>query len=235
MNKIKFFTLVFAISVLFPVNVFAGEGGHGMNVDEVLRQIMQNQEVSRLGDIDCESVSEENFEKLGEAVMSVMHPDPEQHDLMDRMMGGEGSKQLEAMHTYMGKKYLNCGGGGMNMMSGMMGSGMMSGMMGSGMMGSGMMNNGFSAQKSNGFMNGSMSGFGMMSGSPFMGGFFGYTFMILFWVFVVIGIVWLIRSVMFGKRGTSEISPRALDTLKNRYAKGEITKEEFDMIKNDIS
>ena len=221
MNKMKFFALVFAMAVLFPVNVFAGEGGHGMNVDEVLGKIMQNQEITKLGDIDCESVSEENFEKLGEAVMSVMHPDPEQHDLMDRMMGGEGSKQLEAMHTYMGKKYLNCGGEGMNMMGGMMGSGMM--------------NNGFSPQKSNGFMNGSMSGFGMMSGSPFMGGFFGYAFMILFWVFVIIGIVWLIRSVMSGNGGTSEITPRALDTLKNRYAKGEITKEEFDRIKNDIS
>jgi putative membrane protein len=69
-------------------------------------------------------------------------------------------------------------------------------------------------------------GWGMGSG--------GGLFMILFWILVIIGVVFLIRLVI---RGTKEGGRQetALDILKKRYAKGEISKDEFEAIKKDIT
>ena len=60
---------------------------------------------------------------------------------------------------------------------------------------------------------------------------FGSIFMVLFWGLIVYGVVVLLRNN--NTRSSSEQN-RALDTLKERYAKGEITKEQFDTIKKDI-
>lgn len=64
-------------------------------------------------------------------------------------------------------------------------------------------------------------------------GFSGFFFMILFWGLVVWGIVMLVKHV-----SRSEDPPkhegRALDILKERYAKGEITKEQFEEMKKNI-
>ncbi len=92
--------------------------------------------------ISCDKLTDEQFESIGEYYMEQMHPG-EAHEMMDQMMGGEGSDSLKQMHIQMAKRlYCNedvggmMGGGMMSMMMGnnMMGSGSM-GMMGSGMMG----------------------------------------------------------------------------------------------------
>jgi len=62
---------------------------------------------------------------------------------------------------------------------------------------------------------------------------FGWVFMIFFWVLVVFGIFYLIRIVMTSTKKEAS-GDTALDILKKRYAKGEITKEEFEKIKNDL-
>ena len=65
-----------------------------------------------------------------------------------------------------------------------------------------------------------------------MGWFGGGIFMILFWVLFAIFVVWVVREVA-GKNLRS--GSQALDILKERHAKGEINKEEFESEKKDIS
>lgn len=57
-------------------------------------------------------------------------------------------------------------------------------------------------------------------------------FMLGFWILVIVGIVFLIRRIFSLPGAKTEES--ALDILKKRYAKGEISKEEFEEKKRDI-
>jgi putative membrane protein len=64
--------------------------------------------------------------------------------------------------------------------------------------------------------------------------------MIGFWVLVIGGAVWLVVTLARGSQGqtaprtpTSNQAP--LDILKTRYARGEITKEQFEEMKRDLS
>ncbi|MBI5639996.1 MAG: SHOCT domain-containing protein [Nitrospirae bacterium] len=62
---------------------------------------------------------------------------------------------------------------------------------------------------------------------------FGWLFMVFFWVLIISGIVYLVRVIAGReKKGPEEETP--LDILKRRYAKGEITKDEYDRIKEDL-
>lgn len=60
---------------------------------------------------------------------------------------------------------------------------------------------------------------------------FGGFWMLIFWVAFVIFIVWLVREAT--GRKTNEKS-KALNILKERYAKGEIDKKEFEEKSRDI-
>jgi putative membrane protein len=62
---------------------------------------------------------------------------------------------------------------------------------------------------------------------------FGMMFMMgLFWVLVIVGIVLLIRWLPGqGKGGRADA---ALEILRQRYARGEINKEEFEAKKKDL-
>ncbi|MDD5721505.1 MAG: SHOCT domain-containing protein [Candidatus Pacebacteria bacterium] len=66
----------------------------------------------------------------------------------------------------------------------------------------------------------------------------GGLIMFLFWIVVIAFIIWLIRG---GKShfhhgcGHMDRNKDAIDILKERYAKGEINKEEFETKKKDLS
>ena len=61
----------------------------------------------------------------------------------------------------------------------------------------------------------------------------GWVFMIFFWVLVILGVLYFIRIVTTSAKKDAS-GDTALDILKKRYAKGEITKEKFEKIKNDL-
>jgi len=62
---------------------------------------------------------------------------------------------------------------------------------------------------------------------------FGWIVMLVFWVIVIAGIIIIIKGLVSGT-GQPGKSETALDILKKRYAKGEITKEDFDRMKKDL-
>jgi putative membrane protein len=62
---------------------------------------------------------------------------------------------------------------------------------------------------------------------------FGWVFMIAFWALVILGVIYLIKLFAGGSK-SSKINESALDILKQRYAKGEISKEEFETMKKEI-
>lgn len=61
---------------------------------------------------------------------------------------------------------------------------------------------------------------------------FGYVFMLFMMIIVVIGIIWAVRYL--GHGGAGHGTESALDTLKKRYARGEISKDEFEQMKKDL-
>jgi len=73
-----------------------------------LQEIYQTQNIDAQAQIDCGQVTDDQFEKLGDAYMGVMLPDQQQHETMDAMMGGEGSESLRTAHINMGRSYLGC-------------------------------------------------------------------------------------------------------------------------------
>lgn len=78
----------------------------------------------------------------------------------------------------------------------------------------------------NNMMYGMMTGFGG-------GGWFGGILMFLFWILIVVAVVLFIKWLVLETRGKGS-EKSALEILKERYAKGEINKEEFEVKKKDL-
>jgi len=79
-----------------------------------------------------------------------------------------------------------------------------------------------------------MGGYGIQS-------FGGVIMMILFWALIIIGIVYLVRNVNNNNRNNNYNNPdkrsqdnNAVNIARERYAKGEITKEELNEILDDL-
>jgi len=61
---------------------------------------------------------------------------------------------------------------------------------------------------------------------------FGGLWMVLFWGGLIALIVWGIKKVT--ERGSSVQKQDPLDVAKDRYARGDISREEFEQIKKDL-
>ena len=70
-----------------------------------------------------------------------------------------------------------------------------------------------------------MQGYGFMG----FGGFFG----LIFWLLLIIGIILAIKWVL-GASSSVGKSPSALEILKQRYASGEISEEQYHRMKKEI-
>lgn len=219
MKKIIILTII--LSAAFIALPYLSFADNNASVEDVLSQIKQSQNVSQNRDLKCDKITDDQFEKLGDAVMDVMHPDERQHELMDQMMGGEGSAGLRTAHIMMGQRYLGCGAGVYGMMGGYGGS---------------MMGNDYGMMGSNGYYGGMMGGNGFygMMGDWGYAGWLGWVIMALFWIIIIAGTVVLIKWLLGG--GYAGIGKKSLlDILKERYAKGEIDKKEFEEKKKDLS
>ena len=77
------------------------------------------------------------------------------------------------------------------------------------------------------------TGFGNMMGDWGGFGILGWLSMLLLWLLLILGVVALIRYLgRSGKRSDEGKSP--LDILRERYARGEIGKKEFEEMKKDL-
>ncbi len=166
----------------------------------------------------CSQLKDADFEKIGEYFMGQMSG--QSHAAMNAMMiqvhGEDGEEQI---HIVMGKRLSGCdtlaafpaiSGGWMPMMN--------------------MMWGGWSSPFSSNNSTNNMMNFGF---GPFGG--FGWIFMILWWVLIIAGIVAIIKWLTSQSHGTHNHEKSALDVLKERYAKGEIDKKEFEEKKRDLS
>ena len=82
-------------------------------------------------------------------------------------------------------------------------------------------------------------GYGMgpgMMGWGYGMGWFWPIIMIVFWISLIVGIIFLIRWVVLStdRRHETKAGDSALEILRKRYAKGEINKEEFEEKKKDL-
>ncbi|MDA8065740.1 MAG: SHOCT domain-containing protein [Thermaerobacter sp.] len=77
-----------------------------------------------------------------------------------------------------------------------------------------------------------MFGYGMMGGYGL--GIAGGILMLVFWVLVVVGLVLLVRYLWAATPHAAGTKGTALELLKERYARGEIGKEEFDQKRRDL-
>ena len=219
--RIKFIFLSRLLVILlffqFSTNIFA-DSKHERSINEIISNIRSELGLKEKDKIDPNKVSDVLLEELGDALMGVMHSDSRQHEWMDNMMGGEGSESLAAMHKSMGYNYLSSNYSG-NIMTGRWWP-----------------RHGFNKWSNRhpvmadgyGGMMGNWRGFnfGYGLGGILMGVFFLILLgLAIFFVFFAIS-----KSKIF--KGTAEDTP--LEILKKRYAKGEITKEEFENMKKDL-
>ncbi|MBI2453440.1 SHOCT domain-containing protein [Candidatus Peregrinibacteria bacterium] len=223
MKKIFFITIFvfgfallpgFSFAQVMMGNTATVENGHTAREEAEGKAVWEKLQTKELA---CEDLSDDNFGTLGEYFMGQMMGISHEamNNMMTAMMGEQGEEQ---MHVVMGKRLSGCdtsaafpsqGTGFMPMMQMMMG--------------------GWSSSLGSNQSNNSMMNFGF---TPF--GSFGWIFMILWWVLVIAGIVALIKWLTRESRGIRNRKKSALEILQERYAKGEINKQEFEEKKKDL-
>ncbi len=249
------FVFLFIMTTVIGVNAQEVEM---RSIDSIVSEIRTNLQLDSNASVDPSLVKVELLEELGDSVMEATIGNSVIHERMDEYLGGEGSDSLSNLHIQLGEDYLN--GYPITMMSFMNygsseqlnTSGYYGGMIGrhnfngsTGMMSSyydysdqlntngyygGMMGriksneiqtNYASTNPTNGYY-GMMNNFS--SGGMIMG-------MLVFLV-LIIGLFYLLTSN--NRNQVFPTSNNAMSILKERYARGEITREEFIQISSTI-
>ncbi len=112
----KFLSIVFLL-LLVPI-AFSSE--MFVQPDQMIQGIMEKQEISSINQIDCNAVTENDYEMLGDSVMEKMIGNSELHEQIDYAMGGGGSRSLHELHATMGANWLSCDRQSAGMMGPMM-------------------------------------------------------------------------------------------------------------------
>lgn len=160
--------------------------------------------------LTCQKLTSDNFEKIGEYFMGKAIGNTSEHVVMNNMIKSmRGQQGEEQMHIAWGERGSGCSVNTslpFSFMNMMRGGG-------NSMMGYGDWNN----------MTGGWGGLG-----------FGWIFMIIFWILIILGVIALIRYLAATGQDTKGKDKTPVEILKERYAKGEITKKEFGEIKRDL-
>jgi putative membrane protein len=235
MKKLFLLTItIFILGLASPTTSFAQGmiGFPNLSIDNATIQSQQQEEQEGkkfLDDLNnktivCSQLNDSDFEKIGEYFMGQSIGDTSRHiamnEMMKRMLGEKGEEQA---HSAMGKRLSGCDTSAalptenagfwpmMNMMGGWSSSSKLN-------------------QTNNNPM---MWNFG---NNPMGWGFgFGWIFMLIFWVLIIAGIIALIKWFMAQSHGSHGNEKSPLEILKERYAKGEIDKKEFEERKKDLS
>ncbi len=220
MKKFIFSTIgIIGLALVVSGTVFAQGmmGFQSLSSDNATTQSQQQEEQEGKKFLDdlsgktiaCSQLKDAAFDKIGEYFMGQSIGDTSRHiamnGMMKSMMGEQGEEQ---MHIAWGKRGSGCDTSAAfsSQVSGFMP--MMQMMTG----GWPMMNFGFSS----------------------FGGL-GWIFMIFWWMLIIVGIAAFIRWVIGQSRGSyHHDKSSSLEILKERYAKGEIDRKEFEDKKKDL-
>jgi putative membrane protein len=65
----------------------------------------------------------------------------------------------------------------------------------------------------------------------------GFVLIVVFWIAIIVAAVWLLGN-LFPRNNTTRPSgdapETAIDILKQRYARGELSKEEYETMRHDV-
>lgn len=254
----KLLTSLFIVAFLFSTMLGVSALEQPMrSIDVIVSDIRTDLGITAEDTIDVKLVDEALLEELGDSVMEAYIGDSEQHEALDEYYGGDESETLTNLHIQVGADYLN--GYPITMMTFMQygysddQSNYYGPMMRS------YQNDGYYSTRNYGMMgryNNSQpySGYGMMGrnfstnngnfeyGVPVNSGYGSYGMMNFGSGGMIMGMFGFILLVavlayLFSQNTRNQNFPtsnNALNIAKERYARGEITREEFLVITNSL-
>lgn len=241
----KLLTSLFIFAFLFSTIIGVSAIEESMrSVDEIVLDIRTDLGITENEVIDVRLVDEALLEELGDSVMEEYIGDSERHEALDEYYGGDDSETLTDLHIQIGSDYLN---GYPITMRTFMHFGYnndQSNYYGPMMRG----------YQNDGYYDNSSRGYGMMGrnynrnnwdsgyGIPVSSAYTGYGMMNFGSGGMIVGMFGFILLVvvlayLFSQNSRNQTLPtsnNALNIAKERYARGEITREEFLVITNSL-
>ena len=206
------FTLMLAPSLALAQGMMDGWAGLPSSVtsdDHTVREEQEGKEIwekLQVKELECKNLTDKQYDSLGEYFMGQSIGNTQRHAAMNQMMiSMMGEEGEKQMHIVMGKRLSGCDTSAQTPSNGL-GFMPMMWMIGGG---------------GNPMMSG-WNGFGLLGWIP----------MLFLWILLILGVVALLRYL--GRSGQQQEHRTPLDILKERYARGEINKKEFEEKKKDL-